>query len=116
MVAVSEVTREISDKGPSSVKPMGLGRVLVISLGMGARKNEEKYDAKSASKWGVVGWLYVTPSPLLRAYNQANADMVDFHNAVVFKALDSQQNYLRIQVRVVNFFILFSHLFVAYWN
>lgn len=77
---------------------MDFGRFLVISLGTGARKNEEKYDAKSAAKWGVVGWLYVNPSPLVRAYNQANADMVDFHNAVVFQALHSQDNYLRIQV------------------
>lgn len=93
LVAISEVAREISDKNP-----VDLGGVVVISVGTGARKNEEKYDAKSAAEWGVVGWLYATPSPLLRAYNQANADMVDFHNAVVFNALNSKDNYLRIQV------------------
>ncbi|KAH6788265.1 Acyl transferase/acyl hydrolase/lysophospholipase superfamily protein [Perilla frutescens var. hirtella] len=96
LVAISEVTREISDKNPDPY-PTELGRLLVISLGTGARKNEEKYDAKTATEWGVVGWLYVTPSPLLSAYNQANGDMIDFHNAVVFKALRSQDNYLRIQ-------------------
>lgn len=94
LVAISEVAREISDKNI----PADLGRVVVISVGTGARKNEEKYDAKNAAEWGVVGWLYATPSPLLRAYNQANADMVDFHNAVVFKALNSTHNYLRIQL------------------
>ncbi|KAK6116252.1 hypothetical protein DH2020_050048 [Rehmannia glutinosa] len=99
LVAISEVTRETFNKNPDffPIKPMDFGRFLVISLGTGAPKNEEKYDAKSAAGWGIVGWLYVTPSPLLRAYNQANGDMVDFHNAVVFQALHSQHNYLRIQ-------------------
>ncbi|XP_057769088.1 patatin-like protein 1 isoform X2 [Salvia miltiorrhiza] len=97
LVAISEVTREISNHNSGSDDPMDLRRVLVVSLGTGARKNEEKYDAKTASEWGVVGWLYATPSPLLRAYNQATSDMVDFHNAVFFKALHSQHNYLRIQ-------------------
>ncbi|GER30867.1 patatin family protein [Striga asiatica] len=99
LVAISEMTREAYNKNPDffPIKPMDYGRFLVISLGTGARKNEEKYDAKSAGQWGVFGWLYVTPSPLLKAYNQANVDMVDFHNAVVFQALHSQHNYLRIQ-------------------
>ncbi|KAK4488369.1 hypothetical protein RD792_004130 [Penstemon davidsonii] len=97
LVAISEVTREISNKN-SDLFPVDFGRLLVISLGTGARKNDESYDAKKAGEWGIVGWLYTNPSPLLRAYNQANADMVDFHNAVVFQALQCQQNYLRIQV------------------
>ncbi|XP_042023812.1 patatin-like protein 1 [Salvia splendens] len=95
LVAISEVIREFSEENVD--ERMDLGRVLVISLGTGARKNEEKYDAKRASEWGVVGWLYVNPSPLLQAYNQSSGDMVDFHNAVVFDALHSQHNYLRIQ-------------------
>jgi hypothetical protein len=32
------------------------------------------------------------------AFTQASADMVDFHISVVCKALNSEQNYLRIQV------------------
>ncbi|KAL1569428.1 patatin-like protein 1 [Salvia divinorum] len=96
LVAISEVIREFSEDNGGGDK-MDLGRVLVVSLGTGARKNEEKYDAKRASEWGVVGWLYVNPSPLLQAYNQSSGDMVDFHNAVVFNALHSQHNYLRIQ-------------------
>ncbi|KAL0350645.1 UNVERIFIED_CONTAM: Patatin-like protein 1 [Sesamum radiatum] len=99
LVAISEVTREVSNKNPDlfPIKPMDFGRFLVISLGTGARKNEETYDARRAAHWGVVRWLYVNQSPLLKAYNQANAEMVDFHNAVVFEALHSQHNYLRIQ-------------------
>lgn len=78
---------------------MDLGRFLVISVGTGSAKNEEKYDARKASKWGVLGWLYNDNStPLIDSFFQASVDVVDFHNAVVFEALHSQNNYLRIQV------------------
>ncbi|KAK4393313.1 Patatin-like protein 1 [Sesamum angolense] len=61
LVAISEVTREVSNKNPDlfPIKPMDFGRFLVISLGTGARKNEETYDARRAAHWGVVRWLYV---------------------------------------------------------
>ncbi|KAI3452037.1 hypothetical protein Pfo_008702 [Paulownia fortunei] len=100
LIAISEVTREVLKKNPDflPMKPMDLGRFLVISIGTGSAKNEEKYDARKASRWGVLGWLYDDNStPLIDSFFQASADVVDFHNAVVFEALHSQENYLRIQ-------------------
>ncbi|KAL2499709.1 Patatin-like protein 1 [Abeliophyllum distichum] len=100
LIAIAEVTREVFKKSPDffPIKPMDFGRFLVISLGTGDAKNEGQYDAKKAAKWGFVDWLSSNNStPLLNAFYQANADMVDFHSCVVFQALHSQDNYLRIQ-------------------
>ncbi|KAK3010395.1 hypothetical protein RJ639_011709 [Escallonia herrerae] len=100
LVAISEVTRQVFKQNPDffPIKPMDYGRFLVISVGTGAAKKEGKYDAKKASKWGVLGWLMNNGStPLVDTFNQASADMVDFHNRVVFEALHSEPNYLRIQ-------------------
>jgi hypothetical protein len=33
-------------------------------------------------------------------FTQASADMVDFHISTVFQALNSEENYLRIQVLI----------------
>ncbi|KAL0377727.1 UNVERIFIED_CONTAM: Patatin-like protein 1 [Sesamum radiatum] len=100
LIAIAEVTRQVLKKNPDflPMKPLDLGRFLVISVGTGSAKNEEKYDAAKASKWGALGWLYNHNStPLIDSFQQASADLVDFHNAVVFEALNSQKNYLRIQ-------------------
>lgn len=78
---------------------MDYGRFLVISLGTGSSKFEEKYDAQKAKSWGVLDWLCSSGStPLVDIFTRASADMVDIHIASVFKALHSEQNYLRIQV------------------
>uniref|UniRef100_A0A7C9D684 Patatin n=3 Tax=Opuntia streptacantha TaxID=393608 RepID=A0A7C9D684_OPUST len=100
LVAISEVTKQVLKKDPDffPISPMDYERLLVISLGTGSSMNEQKYDAKMASKWGVVSWLYDNGStPLLDAYSQAMVDMIDFYNCVAFEAYHSQNNYLRIQ-------------------
>ncbi|KDP38383.1 hypothetical protein JCGZ_04308 [Jatropha curcas] len=100
LVAVGEVTKEIT-KGSQdflAIKPMDYRRFLVISLGTGAPKAEEKYHAHDAAKWGVIGWLTSNGStPLVDVFTHASADMVDFHISVVFQALRCESNYLRIQ-------------------
>lgn len=101
MVAIAEVTKQVMKKNPDffPIKPMDYGRFLVISLGTGAEKNDHKFNANIAAKWGIFGWLFNNgTTPLITAYGQASADMVDFHNCVVFQALHSEDNYLRIQV------------------
>ena len=101
LVAVSEVSREIFKQNPNffPIKPTDYGRFLVISLGTGAAKVEEKYSATSAAKWGVLGWLVNGgSSPLIDSFTHSSGDMVDFHLSVTFQALNSEQNYLRIQV------------------
>ncbi|KAI6698227.1 hypothetical protein NL676_018346, partial [Syzygium grande] len=100
LVAISEVTKEIIKGSPDffPIKPMDYGRFLVISLGTGSAKSEERYDAHEAAKWGIIGWLTSGGStPLVNVVNQASADMVDLHLSVFFQALHSGKSYLRIQ-------------------
>ncbi|KAF9622477.1 hypothetical protein IFM89_031881, partial [Coptis chinensis] len=100
LVAISEMTKQIlhenSDFAP--IQPLDYTRFLVISLGTGAAKTQEKYDASMAAKWGILGWLTADGStPLVEVFTQSSADMVDYHISVVFQALKSEANYLRIQ-------------------
>lgn len=82
-----------------AIKQLDYGRLLVISLGTGTHKEEEKYDANGAAKWGLLGWLTNAGStPLVDVFTQASADMVDYHLSVIFQALHTEKNYLRIQV------------------
>ena len=100
LVAIGEVSKQIFKQDPDffPIKPMDYGRFLVISLGTGSSKFEEKYDAQKAKSWGVLDWLLSSGStPLVDIFTRASADMVDIHIASVFKALHSEQNYLRIQ-------------------
>ncbi|KAJ8430011.1 hypothetical protein Cgig2_008450 [Carnegiea gigantea] len=96
LLAINEVTKQIIKENPD----FGLinDRLLVISLGTGSGKNENKYTAKKAAKWGVISWLYEQgSSPIIDAFSEAGDDIVDYHNSVVFHAFRSEDNYLRIQ-------------------
>ncbi|GKA02893.1 patatin-like protein 2, partial [Tanacetum coccineum] len=100
LVAISEVTKEITRGSPNffPIKPTEYGRFLVLSLGTGSPEFHEKYDATKSSSWGVIGWLSGGGStPLVDVFTQACDDMVDYHISVVFQALHSEENYLRIQ-------------------
>ncbi|KAJ9562268.1 hypothetical protein OSB04_007428, partial [Centaurea solstitialis] len=100
LVAIGEVTRQALKEDPNffPISPMDYGRYLVVSLGTGTEKQQPRYDAKMAAKWGVLGWLVTNGSaPLIEAFTQASADLVVFHDNVVFEALNSVDNYLRIQ-------------------
>ncbi|KAM6564355.1 hypothetical protein CsatB_024353 [Cannabis sativa] len=99
LVAMSEVTRQIIRKNPefSTEKPVDYNRFLVISIGTGSKRNEQKYTAKMASKWGIISWIFNNGStPIIDCYSEASADMVHYHNSVVFQAFQSQHSYLRI--------------------
>jgi patatin-like phospholipase/acyl hydrolase len=100
LIAIGEVTKQImrGNSDYSAIKAMDYGRLFVISLGTGTAKTEEKYGAKDAAKWGLLSWLTSDgSSPLIDVFSQASADMVDFHLNVIFQALHSEKNYLRIQ-------------------
>ncbi|KAL9312988.1 hypothetical protein ACSQ67_018440 [Phaseolus vulgaris] len=100
LVAINQVTKQIINDNPDffSIKPMEYGRFLVISLGTGTPKNEHKFNAKMAAKWGLFDWLTNSGStPLIDVLTHSSADMVDFHLATVTQALHSKNNYLRIQ-------------------
>ncbi|KAK9136070.1 hypothetical protein Syun_015400 [Stephania yunnanensis] len=100
LVAISEVTKQVFRADPDfdQIMPLDYARFLVISLGTGMAKGEEKYNAKMAAKWGFLGWFVNGAShPLVDVFTQASADMVDYHIGVVFQSLQCPQNYLRIQ-------------------
>ncbi|XP_072991352.1 patatin-like protein 2 [Typha latifolia] len=100
LVAMGEVTKEVFKENPDffPIKPMDYHRFLVISLGTGSSKGEERYNARLAKRWGILDWLLNQGStPLVDVFTQASADMVDIHISVAFQALRSGRNYLRIQ-------------------
>lgn len=101
LVAVNEVTKQIINQNNDfdSIKPMEYSRFLIISLGTGTPKNEQKFDSKLAAKWGLLDWLtHGGSTPLIDMFSQSSGDMVDYNLATVTQALNSQDNYLRIQV------------------
>ncbi|KAH6783679.1 hypothetical protein C2S52_008638 [Perilla frutescens var. hirtella] len=100
LVAIREAMKQVLQNYPDffPVQPLNYDRLLVISLGTGAAKQEQKYTAEMAAKWGVFSWLIQgNSSPIIDVYNQSSKDMVDYFLSVVFQALNSQDNYLRIQ-------------------
>ncbi|KAJ4767650.1 Patatin [Rhynchospora pubera] len=101
LTAISHVSREVvlGNKERFPVEPTNYDKFLVISLGTGSNKST-KLCAAEASKWGVLGWIWNRHngnSPIIDIFNYANADMTDIHVAVLFQALQSEANYLRIQ-------------------
>ncbi|KAL2236912.1 patatin-like protein 1 [Sesamum indicum] len=100
LVAISEVTKQVLRNDPDffPIQPMDYNRLLVISLGTGSAKQERKYTAEMAAKWGLFGWLIQgNNTPILDVFNQASKDMVDYFLCVIFQSLHSEDNYLRIQ-------------------
>ncbi|KAE8651941.1 patatin-like protein 3 [Cucumis sativus] len=103
LAAMTHVRKEMSIWKEKSelmpIKPMETSkRMLILSLGTGAPKNEEKYSAAVSSKWGILGWIYHSGStPIIDIFSDASADMVDYHIASIFQSEHHQKNYLRIQ-------------------
>ena len=93
-MGISQVTKEIilmHNSQSEEINPMDPKRMLVLSLGTGAPKLEEKYNGATASSWGPLEWLLDNgATPLL--------DMVDIHVSTLFQSRRCQKNYLRIQV------------------
>ncbi|KAF0908532.1 hypothetical protein E2562_026323 [Oryza meyeriana var. granulata] len=101
LLAMTHVSKQIllgnQDVFPIKT-PTEYGKFMILSLGTGSAKIEEKFDAVLSSKWGILGWLYNDGStPLIDGFSQASADLVDIHASVLFQALHSQRRYLRIQ-------------------
>ena len=62
--------------------------------------SEKKYDAKKAACWGALDWLIGKDrsTPLVDLLMRVNSDMNENLSRSFFKALQSNGNYLRIQV------------------
>ncbi|XP_042059559.1 patatin-like protein 3 [Salvia splendens] len=100
LLAITQVSKEIlmGRFKLANMQPMDSTRMLVLSLGTGVGRLEEKYNAKDAAKWGLLRWVYNDgASPLLDIYGDASSDMVDIHVSTVFQSISNEQNYLRIQ-------------------
>ncbi|WOK97659.1 patatin-like protein 2 isoform X2 [Canna indica] len=100
IAAMTHVTRQILQENPDflSYDPLDYGKFLVISIGTGAPKQEGNYTAQESGKWGLLGWIYNGgKTPIVDVFSQASADMVDINASVLFQALQSANQYLRIQ-------------------
>ncbi|KAM7507053.1 hypothetical protein LguiA_017506 [Lonicera macranthoides] len=99
-MAITHIRKEVLKGNFQSVQiePTDCTRMLVLSLGTGIAKHEEKYNIATASKWGLLNWIYDNGStPLIDVFGDASADMVDIHVSTLFQSLRSEKNYLRIQ-------------------
>ncbi|PAN35823.1 hypothetical protein PAHAL_6G237200 [Panicum hallii] len=99
LCAMNQVSQDIilGNERFFPVKPADYGKFMVISLGCGSNRNR-RYCAKAAAKWGIFNWLIKDgTAPIVDMFNSASADMVDINLCVLFRALRSSQNYLRIQ-------------------
>ncbi|WOH13598.1 hypothetical protein DCAR_0833108 [Daucus carota subsp. sativus] len=94
-VAITHLFNEIV-KGNfeyADIKPMDTTKILVLSLGTGTAKFEEKYNASMASKWSSIDWI----NPIIDSYSASSADMPDIEVTSLFQSLGAEKNYLRIQ-------------------
>lgn len=99
LCAMGQVSKDIilGDDDFFPVKPADYGKFMVISVGCGSNR-DRRYSAKAAAKWGIFNWLIKDgTAPIIDMFNSASADMVDIHLCVLFRALHSSENYLRIQ-------------------
>ncbi|CAL5005725.1 unnamed protein product [Urochloa decumbens] len=100
LLAMNNVTKQIllGNQDFFPIKPADYGKFMVLSLGTGSAKVEEKFDAVQCSRWGLLGWLYNKgATPIIDSFSQASSDLVDIHASVLFQALHSEKSYLRIQ-------------------
>ena len=119
LVAIGESTKQVLKNDPefSSIKN-GEFRYLLISLGTGANKTEQKYNARECATWGPGGWVLQPGrgSPIVDVLMESNSDMVDIHNTLVFKAFRSENHHLRIEVVLCNFFLFFCFFYFSLEN
>ena len=100
LLAMTHVSKQIllGNRDFFPIKPADYGKFMILSLGTGTAKVEEKFDAAECGKWGIFGWLHNKgTTPLIDSFSQASADLVDIHNSVLFQLLRCEKSYLRIQ-------------------
>ncbi|XP_068641249.1 patatin-like protein 1 [Aristolochia californica] len=102
LLAITEVTRGVileKASSPATTSAIDFSNFVVLSLGTGVPKKDNRYDAATVAKWGALGWIFGAPKaiPLLDVFTDASADMIDFYVCTIFSALQAEDNYLRIQ-------------------
>ncbi|XP_052626613.1 patatin-like protein 1 isoform X2 [Lactuca sativa] len=99
-VAITHIMKEvmIGKHKFSDLESVDGRRMLVLSLGTGMPKRSEKYNSRRASRWGLVNWVFDNgSSPIIDIFMDASSDMVDIHVSTLFRSLNAEKNYLRIQ-------------------
>ncbi|KAL5557063.1 hypothetical protein UlMin_039299, partial [Ulmus minor] len=99
LISIAEISKQITKKNPcfDSVRNMDYTRFLVISLGTGSNKTEQKYNATLSAGWGPTSWIYYGGStPIIDVFSESSVDMVSYHSCVLFQAFHSEENHLRI--------------------
>uniref|UniRef100_A0A0D9X8W6 Patatin n=1 Tax=Leersia perrieri TaxID=77586 RepID=A0A0D9X8W6_9ORYZ len=100
LLAMTHVSKQIllGNQDFFPIKPADYGKFMILSLGTGSAKIEQKFNAVDSGRWGILGWLYNKgATPLIDSFSQASADLVDIHASVLFQALHCEKHYLRIQ-------------------
>ncbi|KAK3127719.1 hypothetical protein QOZ80_7AG0577520 [Eleusine coracana subsp. coracana] len=103
MVTINQITRRaIVDNNKKEVLPgvpTDYGKFLVISIGTGTAKDAEMYTAKETAKWGIESWIFGKHgyTPIVDMFSYSSAGLVDYNVSILFQALGSEKNYLRIQ-------------------
>ncbi|TVU37885.1 hypothetical protein EJB05_11228, partial [Eragrostis curvula] len=100
MVTVNQISRKmiVSKEEFFPMGPTDYDKFLVISIGTGTAKNAEMYTAKEAAGWGILSWLHSNGhAPIVDMFSYSSAALVDYGVSILFQALRSEKNYLRIQ-------------------
>ncbi|OEL38835.1 Patatin-like protein 1 [Dichanthelium oligosanthes] len=104
MLTINQITRKMivdkQDLFPGG--PTDYNKFLVISIGTGSAKDAEMYTAQEAAGWGILSWLHTVHgkgvyTPIVDMFSYSSAALVDYNVSILFQALRSEKNYLRIQ-------------------
>lgn len=102
LLAIIESAKEMSPNKNVAhcLKNIDSSKLLVLSLGTGSSKRDEKLEVDENEPWGIFQW-FVGPkdtTPLLDVLTTATEDMVDIYMSAFFNVSGYNDNYLRIQV------------------
>ncbi|CAL5085656.1 unnamed protein product [Urochloa decumbens] len=101
LLTINQITRKmIVDKQYLFTGgPTDYDKFLVISIGTGSAMDAAMYTAKDAAGWGILSWLNSKEgyTPIVDMFSYSSAALVDYNVSILFQALHSEKNYLRIQ-------------------
>ncbi|KAK0606329.1 hypothetical protein LWI29_036606 [Acer saccharum] len=96
LLAISHATKDLLKYKNRPI--LDARHMLVLSLGTGESKKEQKYSAAKSSEWGMTTWIYEGgKTPIIDIFTDASSDIVDFHVSTLFQSINCTSNYLRIQ-------------------
>ncbi|KAK4840752.1 hypothetical protein QYF36_017291 [Acer negundo] len=96
LIAISHATKDILKYKNRPI--LDARHMLVLSLGTGESKKEQRYSAAKSSEWGMTTWIYEGGrTPIIDIFTDASSDIVDFHVSTLFQSINCMGNYLRIQ-------------------